>query len=187
MSAYTGVWVIIFIRCHTLVRYAIVWQGLNHFHSRMIKTVAWLTYPTTARHQWESMAAWYTQFPTLETTFKFYMKLRNWIYYWCVSWSLSSIYISGARTAAHSLPRWRKLKKLLDVSSSLFLLFLYARLTRNWLHFLTRDLAPDIYRAHWFQLVMSVNCSSGDEILTTNHRTLSSSHFQWCKINLHVK
>jgi hypothetical protein len=29
MSAYTGVWVIFFIRWHTLVRYAIVWQGLN--------------------------------------------------------------------------------------------------------------------------------------------------------------
>jgi hypothetical protein len=27
MSAYTGVWVIFFIRWHTLVRYAIVWQG----------------------------------------------------------------------------------------------------------------------------------------------------------------
>ena len=37
--------------------------------------------------------------------------------------------------STHSLPRWRKLKELLDVSSSPFLLFLYARLTRNWLHF----------------------------------------------------
>ena len=36
--------------------------------------------------------------------------------------------------STHSLPRWRKLKELLDVSSSPFLLFLYARLTRNWLH-----------------------------------------------------
>ena len=37
--------------------------------------------------------------------------------------------------STHSLPRWRKLKELLDASSSPFLLFLYARLTRNWLHF----------------------------------------------------
>jgi hypothetical protein len=37
--------------------------------------------------------------------------------------------------STQSLPRWRKLKELLDVSSSSFLLFLYARLTRNWLHF----------------------------------------------------
>jgi hypothetical protein len=29
MSAYTGVWVIFFIRWYTLVRYAIVWQGLK--------------------------------------------------------------------------------------------------------------------------------------------------------------
>ena len=32
---------------------------------------------------------------------------------------------------AHSLPRWRKLKALLDVSSSPFLLLLTARLTRS--------------------------------------------------------
>ena len=37
--------------------------------------------------------------------------------------------------STHSLPRWRKLKELLDVSSSPFLLFLYARLARNRLHF----------------------------------------------------
>jgi hypothetical protein len=186
MSAYTGVWVIIFIRCHTLVRYAIVWQGLNHFHSRMIKTVAWLTYPTTARHQWESMAAWYTQFPTLETTFKFYMKLRNWIYYWCVSWSLSSIYIYLEQELRHTPCQdggnWRSYWTSVPVPFYCFVGAVNTKLTslfdsRSRSRYIQSSLVP----------VMSVNCGSVDEILTTNHRTLSSSHFQWCKINLHVK
>ena len=38
--------------------------------------------------------------------------------------------------SAHFLPSWRKLKPLLDVSSSPFLLFLSARLTESWLHLL---------------------------------------------------
>ena len=37
--------------------------------------------------------------------------------------------------SAHPLSRWRKLKELLDVSSSPFLLLLSARLTGSWLHF----------------------------------------------------
>ena len=44
--------------------------------------------------------------------------------------------------SAHPLSRWRKLKELLDVSSSPSLLLLSARLTRSRLHFLTRVLAP---------------------------------------------
>ena len=44
--------------------------------------------------------------------------------------------MSKYEISAHSLPRWRKLNELLGVSPSPFLLFLTARLTRSWLHFL---------------------------------------------------
>jgi hypothetical protein len=55
--------------------------------------------------------------------------------------------------STHSLPRWRKLKELLDLSSSPFLLFLYARLTRNWLHFeQPSSYSRYIYGAHCAEL-----------------------------------
>ena len=43
--------------------------------------------------------------------------------------------MSKYEISAHPLPRWRKLKELLDVSSSPFLLLLSAQLTGSWLHF----------------------------------------------------
>jgi hypothetical protein len=46
--------------------------------------------------------------------------------------------ISKYEISAHFLPRWPNLKLLLDVdvSSTPFLLFLSARLTRSWLHYI---------------------------------------------------
>jgi hypothetical protein len=63
--------------------------------------------------------------------------------------------------STHSLQRWRKLKELLDavrldVSSSPFLLFLYARLTRNWLHF---EQPSSYSRYIWSSLPHSRRCS----------------------------
>ena len=60
--------------------------------------------------------------------------------------------MSKYEISAHPLPRWRKLKEILDVSSSPFLLFLSARLTRSWLHFLTQVLAPVYYI--WSSLIL---------------------------------
>ena len=49
--------------------------------------------------------------------------------------------MSKYEISAHSLPRWRRLKELLDVNTSPFLLFLSARLTRSCLHFHPRPQA----------------------------------------------
>jgi hypothetical protein len=58
--------------------------------------------------------------------------------------------MSKYEISALSLPRWRKLKELLDVSPSPFLLLFSARLTRNWLHFFnSSSRSRYIYRAQW--------------------------------------
>ena len=53
--------------------------------------------------------------------------------------------MSKYEISAHPLSRWRKLKQLLDVSFSPFLLLLSARLTRSWLHFLDSGVLAPVY------------------------------------------
>jgi hypothetical protein len=71
---------------------------------------------------------------------------------WSVHKTIVLVFKSKSKynISTHSLPRWRKLKELFDVSSSPFLLFLSARLTRSWLHFLdSSSRSSNIYGAHW--------------------------------------